>query len=254
MTSPLIRLSPAVEDELGHQQAALVRSGQAAAPEYECLICREPGDMRREPSCAVVFVNEQAQLLCWVHARCGESTVHPMGELEARYGRADQEKPRQGGKRTAGVPDTTFTTLFLLRDEIYPGVVVVPGESTRIVIPGGPHLRDTTIESLRQQGLGPVDLSGQQWPVELDRWAVRVDRGHLARITKPGGTWWESDKRPALDADWRRAANATRKALFLVAATDLPEDDLAGFRAAIMAAAADERVVGALMPIRGTLS
>ncbi|MCI2421104.1 hypothetical protein MOQ72_27040 [Saccharopolyspora sp. K220] len=244
-------MSDAVARELGQEQADLVRSGELVNPEYECMVCRQLGDLRTEQSAAVLLVSDEANMLSWVHARCGDSEVVPLSELEARFG---QESDHAPGQTRSNVPDETYTTVVQLAGRIYPALVIRPGDTICAVIPGTPTVTDSAVYAMRELGFGDVDLSGGEFPVQLPEWAVRVDKGRLDRITKPGGTWWASGEKPALDAQWRQAAREQRQALVMVVGVTLPEGDLASLRAGMAAAADEGRLVGALISVRGTMS
>lgn len=252
---PRIVVSDEVAAQLGPDQTKLVLAGEASAPVYECLICRGNGDMRDESTAAVLFTGDDAMILAWVHARCGSSAVHPVAEMEARYGRAGD-----AGQRT-GPQDLTWASVVQLADGIYPSLTIMPGESTRAVMPAGPgeHLvLESALENLRSAGFGPVDLSGAVDPVEVPRWAVRVERGALVAITQPSSQWWASTERPPMPAAWREAARDKRRVLVMVLAPgalpDVEEVSVEDNQAAMLAAARDGKLVGALLPLRGSLS
>lgn len=259
-----IVVSDEVAAELGDDQTALVRAGRAAPAGYECLICRTSGDATAEPAAAVLFLDRVAgaMLLAWVHHRCGPSTVHPIADLERLYGRPDDKPaPAAGAPREAGPLDVTWATLARLPDGIHPALTIMPGISTRIVAPAGPgdHLvLEAVLEDLRAAGFAAVDLDGARPPVELPRWAVRTNAGRLAAITRPGGTWWTSNDPALLPADWRQAARRTRDVLLMVVAPgalpDVEHLDTGAHQDAMAAAARAGQVVGAVLPLRGTLS
>lgn len=250
MTFPIV-VADDVAVELG-AEAAMVRTGEyLSSPQYECLKCRKPGDIRREKAAAVLFLTADTAMLNLIHDDCGPSAIYPIAELETRFGRADDPEP---GTSRSPVPDATAASVVELDGVVYPMLTITPGDNVRAFAPGSTTAVDSAIEGLRAEGFGPVDLSGVQRPVELDRWSLRLEHGQLAEIRKPGGTWWSSTPPMTLPLQFRDAARKTRRCLVMVVGSAMPEDDLAALRAAMSAAAAAGGLVGALLPIRGTFS
>lgn len=238
---------------LGSSDAALVRSGGAVTnPQVECMVCRELFDVRKEQAAAVALTAPEHVLVNLIHASCGPSATYPLSELEARFGRPDD--PKEPGR--SPVPDITYTTVVQLGDgKLYPAIAITPGNNISTFAPGAVTPVDSAIEELRGLGFDHVDLSGARRPVELERWAVRLERGALSQISKPGGSWWSSSNPPALDLRWRQAARATRTCLVMVVTTAIPENGgLAAMRAALVTASETGRLVGALVPVRGSMS
>lgn len=242
-----------VAAELGKDDANRVRSGDLLSnPKNECLVCRTLFDVREEQAAAVLLTAPEHIVLNLIHATCGPSAVYPLSELEERFGRADD--PKEPGR--SPVPDTTYATVVQLGDgKIYPALAITPGDNISAFAPDAVTPVDSAIEQLRGLGFSDVDLSGARRPVELDRWAVRVDRGALAQISKPGGPWWSSANPPELDDRWRQAARETRTCLVMVVTAAIPENgSLAATRAALVTASDTGRLVGALVPVRGSMS
>jgi len=196
-------------------------------------------------------MTETTMTLAWVHTACHAGGVMPHDQLVAVFGRDDDPEP---GTDRSPVPDTTGTTLVQLSGVIYPAVVITPGANIPMVVRSTGGIEDSAVEALRAEGFDAVDLDGARRPAELPLWAIRVDRGRLSRITKPGGTWWTSEDPPPLDAEWRLAAKQTRQAPVMVVGTEMPEQRMADFRAAMVAAADAGRLVGALVRVVGTMS
>lgn len=241
---------------LGPARTAAVRAGDTSAPVYECLACRRSGDMRGEDTAAVLFVDPDTSfmIMSWVHERCGPSTVHHIADMHTMY----------GGASPAPVPardDTTWASTALIDGVIHPAVTIMPGSSTRVVIPAGPgeHLIiDHVLEDLRRSGFARVDLTGGTSPATPAGWAVHVEAGRLTAITRPGGTWWDCDTPPLLPAAFRDAARATGTTLVMVTSPGaLPDTGTVGVDDATAAMTAADRagmLVGALLPLHGTLS
>jgi hypothetical protein len=200
----------------------------------------------------VAFLGPDTVILNLIHARCGESAAYPVEELEARFGRPDDPAPSLD---RSPVPDTTAATVVQLGDgRLYPALSITPGENVRGFAVGSTTAVDSSVEEMRAKGFAEVDLTGAQRPVELDRWSLRLDRGRLAEIRKPGGLWWVSDPPRHMPAQWQEAAKDTRRCLVMILGSTMPEGDLAALRAAMSAAASAGGLVGALLPVRGTFS
>jgi hypothetical protein len=234
-------------------EATLVRTGEAFTDHrYNCMACRTDGDFREEPAAAVAFLGPDEVILALIHARCGDSATYPAGEMAARFGRPDDPAPAPD---RSPVPDTTAATVVQLRDgTLYPALVITPGSNVRAFAVGSSTAVDSAVEQMRAEGFGEFDLTGGQWPVELDRWSVRLDAGRLAEIRKPGGLWWVSDPPRHMPVQWRDAAKDVRRCVVLILGSTMPEGDLAALRAAMSAAASAGGLVGALLPVRGTFS
>jgi hypothetical protein len=231
-------------------EATLVRTGEAFSDHrYNCMACRTEGNIREEPAAAVAFLGPDEVILALIHARCGESAAYPVAELETRFGRPDD--PAAIPNRSP-VPDTTGATVVRLGGKLYPALMITPGSNVRAFAVGSSTAVDSAVEEMRAEGFAEFDLTGEQWPVELDRWSVRVDAGRLAEIRKPGGLWWVSDPPRHMPAQWREAAKITRRCVVLILGSVPPEGDLAALRAALSAAASTGGLVGALLPVRGT--
>jgi hypothetical protein len=244
----LIHLADQVVDLLGAENATRLRAGElVATSQYQCLVCRTDGDLTRDASCGVLLTTDVSMTVVWVHHRCGPSEVLPHYQLAARYGRPDD--PTDGP--CCLVPDTTATTLVSIKDVIYPALVIIPGSNLRLV-ESPARIRDQSVEEMRAQGFGRLDFAGRIPPVRLTRWLVVLRGGCLTEIWRPGtGAWWQAQSDTPLDADWLAAAGKTRRVLLILTATAMPEGDLPALRAAMVAAADGDRLVAALVSIRG---
>lgn len=233
-------------------EATQVRTGEAFTDHrFNCLKCRTEGDIREDQAAAVAFVGPDDVILALIHARCGDSAAYPVGELETRFGRPDDPAVPD----RSPMPDTTAATVVQLRDgKLYPALVITPGSNVRAFPVGSSTAVNSAVEQMRAEGFAEFDLSGEQWPVELDRWSLRLDRGGLVEIRKPGALWWVSDPPMLMPAQWRDAAKDTRRCVVLIVGSTMPEGDLAALRAALSAAASTGGLVGALLPVRGSFS
>jgi hypothetical protein len=114
---------------------------------------------------------------------------------------------------------------------------------------------------LLSAGLHPVGLSGPAAP-GLPGWQLRLDGGRLTSITRSGaGAWYRHHGGRPTPGVWRARAREQRAALLLVVPPGtLSPDTAAGadaqedWRAALARAAAAGRVLGGVLPVRGTLS
>lgn len=245
----MIVLSGAVARELGDERAALLRAGDLSpGPAYQCLACRQPGDLTRDRSCAVLVLGPGSMCLVWVHARCGPSEVITDVELVARFGRAGE----QDSDLPAGAAaDTTSSGLVQFGGVRYPALFITTGRNVRLVVDPG-HMVDSAVEHMLGYGFERLDTTGAAPPVTLPGWQTTVHGGLLTEIRSPDGVWWTSDGNGGqLDQAWLDTARATREVMLVVTATSLPLDDLAGVKAAVQAAASDGRVVAAMLPVVG---
>lgn len=249
-----IQLADDVRDYLDAGQVAAVLAGTAGPPVYECVTCRQPGDSRTEDTSAILWVGtddpDDAVSLSWAHARCAPSEVRPREELTA-----------PGAVAAAGAvparPDNTYASIADLRGGHTPTITIVPGEDTIAVLPDG-RTRSTHLDLLRGYGFAPLDLASRDQPAGPPGWAVRVDRGHLVSIGSGAVRWWTSPNPPPMPAQWRTAARAQRHALVMIVTPGVydaaDQIDVADANAALRQAAATGRLVGGLLPVRGTLS
>jgi hypothetical protein len=246
-----IQLAEAVRDYLGAEQVAAVLAGAAGPPVYECVTCRRPGDSRTEDTSAILWIGtddpDDAVILSWAHARCAPSEVRPREELAAPGAAA-------AAAAVPARPDNTYASIADLRGGHTPTITIVPGTDTTAVLPDG-RTRSTQLDLLRGYGFATLDLTSRDRPAG---WAVRVDRGHLVSIGCGAVRWWTSPDPPPMPTQWRAAARAQRNALVMIVTPGVYDDvdqvDTADANAALRQAAATGRLVGGLLPVRGTLS
>jgi hypothetical protein len=249
-----IQLAEDVRTYLGVGQVAAVLSGQAGPPVYQCVTCRQPGDSRTEDTSAILWVGtddpDDAVILSWAHARCAPSEIRPREELSApgTAAAASAVPPR---------PDNTYASIADLRGGHTPTITIVPGTDTTAVLPDG-SARSAQLDALRGYGFTALNLTSRDQPAGPAGWAVRVDRGHLVSIGSGTVRWWTSPNPPPMPEQWRAAARAQRHALIIIVTPDVYDDadqiDTADANAALRHAAATDRLVGGLLPVRGTLS
>jgi hypothetical protein len=246
-----IHLADPVREYLGAEQVTAVLDGRAGPPVYQCVTCRSDGDSRTEDTTGILWVGaDDAVILAWAHARCAPSEIRPREELAApgAAAAADAVPPR---------PDNTFASIADLAGGHTPTITVMPGTDTTVVTADG-QARSAQLDELRGYGWSTLDLSSRDQPTGPAGWAVRVDRGHLVSIGSGAVRWWTSADPPPMPQQWRDAARAQRHALVMIVAPGVYEDqdqiDIADAHAALRQAAATGRLVGGLLPVRGTLS
>lgn len=233
-------------DELG-----MLRSGELANPKYQCWQCGQIGVHADEPSAAILFHDAArgVQALGWVHARCGPSAVYPPSQMDVWY-------DAHSAAGLSGTADDIYTTRILVKGIRHPALIVVPAFNITALQPGASTLTDSCVEDRRVDGFAPIELPAS-WrePPELRRWAVKISAGNLIAVTRPGGTWWSwSGEEPCmLDAEWLAAARHTQRVLLLITGATLAQhgDDEAIFQAALATASLTNRLVGALVSVRG---
>lgn len=246
-----IQLDDTVREYLGAEQAATVLAGTAGPPVYECVTCRRPGDSRTEDTSGILWIgDDEAVILAWAHARCAPSEIRAREELSApgAAAAADTVPPRM---------DNTYASIADLRRGHTPTITIVPGTDTTAVLPDG-QTRSVQLDGLLEYGFSALDMSSRDQPAGPAGWAVRVDRGHLVSIGSGAVRWWTSPDPPPMPAQWRTAARAQRHVLVMIVTPDVYDDadqiDTADANAALRQAAATGRLVGGLLPIRGSLS
>lgn len=244
-----IELSDAVAAALGPDHVAMLRGGQLVAnPVYQCLACRQLGDLSAEPTAAVLVVTPATMSLSWVHARCGPSEVLTLDQLVARYGHRDDPTPPRGCR---GVPDTAGATVIRLGGITYPALIITVGGNLRQIVGPGGRAIDHAVQDMRQLGFGHLDHSGAQPPPILTQWVAVLQGDCLAQVCTPHGPWLDTNPPAPLPADWVAAARTIRRVLLVVTATAMPRSDLMALRVALSDAVAQDRALAALVSVRG---
>lgn len=203
----------------------------------------------------------------FTHSQCGAARVWSWAALAAERQRrslpvADHDRPsgEEDGplaSATAGGPareaeDLALFSMAQLTGGVYPLLVIEPGTPH-------PHGADGHHTDLLSAGLHPVDLSSPVAP-DLPGWQLRLNGGRLAAITRSGaGAWYRSEPGHPTPGMWRTRAREQRAALLLVVPPGtLGTGIVAGAeeerKAALARAAAAGRVLGGVLPVRGTLS
>ena len=246
-----IHLADPVRDLLGAEQVAAVLDGRAGSPVYQCVTCRRDGDSRTEDTSGILWVGaDDAVILAWAHARCAPSEIRPREELTApgAAAAAHAVPPR---------PDTTFASLADLTGGHTPTITIMPGTDTTTVLADG-HTHSAQLDLLRNHGFTALDLASRVQPPGPTGWTVRVDRGHLVSIGSSTVRWWTATEPTPMPQQWRATARTQRQALVMIVAPGVYEDrdeiDPADASAALRLAAATGRLLGGLLPVRGTLS
>lgn len=244
VTTIKLELADEIRVQLTAEQLDALYRGEAAPVHYECVVCRTPGDMRTETTSLIMFeaANRPETVVSFAHARCSPSEVRPSEELLAPGVREAAGSVPSGRRH-----DVTLTSLSQLRGEVYPTLVIQPGESPQALYPGGERL-DVGQDQLVTAGWSLGDATP-----DLPRWAIRVERGRLSKITRPGGNWWVGDA--PLPDYWLQAARKVRAALVLVVRPGTLDDDASTDQRDRIREARDRgEIAAAVIPVRGSTS
>ncbi|MFJ2116757.1 MULTISPECIES: hypothetical protein [unclassified Streptomyces] len=259
----MLDVSEDVRAEIGDEEADRLLAGENSPGNYDCTSCRTPGDSEQERTSTVLFVGEETAVLAFAHATCIPSQVVQVAEDQLQGavrsitgGEPEAPQPPAGapGQAVLGVT----SGLVLIEEELYPALVVEP--TAPIARPGSEGTTDEFLQLLIEQGFAPVnDLSGV--PGVNPGWSVLLAMGQLHAVLQPGTggstssvAWWQAHQPLQVTDGWRNAANKSQRVLVYAAPVgsigQQPREDL--LREALEKAAANGRLVAAMMPLAGT--
>ncbi|MCX3059687.1 hypothetical protein [Streptomyces beihaiensis] len=261
----LLDVSDDVRAEIGDDEADRLLAGDNNPGGYDCTSCRTPGDPEQEQTSTVLFVGDETAVLAFAHARCLPSQVvrvaedQLQGAVQAAAGAASMPAPEAAGDGAPAQAVLGITSgLVLIAGELHPALVVEPtGPISR---PGAEGGGDDFLPLLIEQGFMPVtELS--EAPSTLSGWSVLLAMGQLHAVLQPGtgGTsgqvaWWQAHQPLQVTEGWRAAANKTQHVIVFAAPAGSigrqPREDV--LRDALDKAAANGRLVAAMMPLAGT--
>jgi hypothetical protein len=267
----MLDVSEDVRAEIGDEEADRLLSGDNAPGSYDCTSCRTPGDSERDRTSTVLFVGEETAVLAFAHTSCLSSQVVPVSEeqlqsavrsitgadADADAGGAAPLSPPVGEPAPEWAVLGVTSGLVLVGGEVLPSLVLEP--QTAIGRPGSDGSSgDEFMPLLLEHGFHPV-ADVDQAPAPLPGWSVLLAMGQLHAVLQPGGggqpvAWWQAHEAMQVTDEWRSAVNRSHKVLVYAApvgsGTQQPREDQ--LRDALDKAAANGRLVGALMPLTGT--
>ncbi|MFJ6631688.1 hypothetical protein ACIQMR_09855 [Streptomyces sp. NPDC091376] len=268
----MLDVSEDVRAEIGDEEADRLLAGENAPGSYDCTSCRTPGDSEQERTSTVLFVGEETAVLAFAHASCIPSQVVQVAEEQLKgavrsiTGESPAATPppaaHAGPSAAVPVPEQAVlgvtSGLVLIGDELHPALVVEP--TAPIARPGTTgDGGDDFLPLLIEQGFLPVSTV-DQLPPSLNGWSVLLAMGQLHAVLQPGTggagqvAWWQAHQPLQVTDGWRTAANRSHRVLVFAAPVgsigQQPREDL--LRDALDKAAANGRLVAAMMPLAGT--
>ncbi|MFD7664655.1 hypothetical protein [Streptomyces sp. NPDC059788] len=268
----MLDVSDDVRAEIGDEEADRLLAGGNAPGNYDCTSCRTSGDSDQERTSTVLFVGEETAVLAFAHASCIPSQVVPVSE-EQLQGAVRSITGAEAGAEPAGPPPATpFAALpgdhrqatlgvtcglVLVEGDLRPALVVEPAGP--IARPGSTEPGDAFLPLLLEHGFAPVtDMA--VLPAPNPGWSVLLAAGQLHAILQPGTdggqpqSWWQAHQPLPVSEGWRSAAGKARTVLVYAAPVGAvghqPREDL--MREAMEKAAAEGKLVAAVMPLAGT--
>lgn len=220
----------------------------------------------------MLFVGEETAVLAFAHASCIPSQVVQVAEEQLKgavrsiTGESPAAAPppaaHAGPSASVPAPEQAVlgvtSGLVLIGDELHPALVVEP--TAPIARPGTTgDGGDDFLPLLIEQGFLPVSTV-DQLPPSLNGWSVLLAMGQLHAVLQPGTggagqvAWWQAHQPLQVTDGWRTAANRSHRVLVFAAPVgsigQQPREDL--LRDALDKAAANGRLVAAMMPLAGT--